>query len=190
LHFSNYAYIQHLKRVLPRGARIADICTGPGTIGLALMAECELQQVSLIDINPRAVQMCRQNAASHFADEERVRIFESDVFLDVPSSVKWDWIVGNPPHNLDPAGLRGRMQMELYVQAHDPNLAFHRRFFVEALEHIDVGGRICLLENGDQDCITASLIEELLRELPQYRINEWHFLPASQFYVIDVMRVQ
>jgi hypothetical protein len=56
-----------------------------------------------------------------------------------------------------------------------------------ALDRLD--GQICFVENGDEDCITAEHIAKLLQEFPQYSIRGWHFLPASQYYVITITRV-
>jgi glycosyltransferase involved in cell wall biosynthesis len=189
LHYSNFAYIQHLKTVIGPGSRVADICSGPGTIGLSLFKEMRLAELALIDINPKSAQMCRRNAKRNFGPDAPILVYQSDVFQRVPKAKAWDVIVGNPPHNLDVHGLGRHMPKLEFLQAHDANLQFHRRFLAQAQARLPIGGRIILLENGEGGCVTAGHLGRLLREFPAYRMRHCEFLPSSQFYVVEIERV-
>ena len=178
-----------MKTLVQPRLRVADICCGPGTVGLSLLRESKIASVDLIDINPRAIEMAAANIESNFGAGAPARAITSDVFANVPSGTTWDLIIGNPPHNLDPRGANRHLEKSVFVQAHDPDMAFHRDFFDKAADYLIDGGRICLLENGDAECITHAHIEALLREQRRYQIEDWAHLPLSQFYYITIRKV-
>jgi hypothetical protein len=190
LHFSNYAYINYLKTLITScSSKILDICTGPGTIGLSLAKECNLNEVTLIDINPLSIDSVKENVALNFDSSFTAHIYESDVFDSLPEFLSYDLIVGNPPHNLDIQATNKHLPKNLYVQAHDPNLLFHKKFFDQAKSRLNKGGKICLLENGDEGCITIDHIYELLKDFSEYTFESHKVMPASQFYVVTISLV-
>lgn len=190
LHYSNYAYIQYLKRFIRPGMTVADVFTGPGTIGLSLMKETAADSVALIDLNPEAVRMCRENIALNFPNRSTISVHESDVLASIPRGTGWDLIVGNPPHNYDRESVRASLTEAVYIQAHDPGMAAHRRLFSQARDHLELGGTICLLENGEDTCIQPNHLLDLLHEFPSLEANGCEFLPMSQFYVFSAIRVR
>lgn len=186
LHFSNFAYIQHLKSIVSPDMSVVDICTGPGTIGLSLMRESKIGNLALIDLNPKAIKMCRKNIELNFPSKKNISTYISDIFESVPADLTWDLIIGNPPHNLDEGNHNKNLPVVEYIQAHDPNLEFHKKFFAQSKSRLNPGGRICLLENGDKGCITANHIEAILDDALE--IESWDFLPESQFYIITIKK--
>jgi release factor glutamine methyltransferase len=82
-----------------RRLRILDVGAGSGAGGLYAAAAANLRPiVTLSDINRRALQFCRINAAINSVPD--VAIVESDLFDDVEGS--FDLIVANPPYLVDP----------------------------------------------------------------------------------------
>lgn len=77
---------------IPEGD-ILDVGCGYGPIGLALAKEQKSRQVTMVDVNLRALDLAKQNAANNSI--ENVDIFESDVYKDVDK--KYALIVSNPP---------------------------------------------------------------------------------------------
>ncbi len=186
LHYSNYAYINHLKRLLRPGMRVLDAFSGPGTIGLPLARECGLKMISLFDCNPAAVEMVRVNGRANFDRSVTITAYCSDLFADLPADARFDLIIGNPPHNLDRGGENRHLDTLTYIQSHDPELDIHRRFFTEALQHLAPGGRICLLENGESGCIEIKHLRELLKEYPKLEICDWQWMSGSWFYAVTI----
>lgn len=88
--------------------RVLDLCCGSGCIGLAVAAHAPGARVDLADISPEALRVARRNAARHHL-EDRVRLFESDLF-DALEGRRYDLIVTNPPYV--PAGSHDRLPRE------------------------------------------------------------------------------
>jgi len=73
---------------------LLDVGCGYGPIGLALARSYPNIQIHMIDINERAIQLAKENAAQNHIDN--VSIFESDVFENVINH-NYVAIVTNPP---------------------------------------------------------------------------------------------
>lgn len=76
-------------------ARILDLGTGTGAIGLALLKECPKASAVMCDISEEALSVARENAYMN-STADRAEIVKSDWFADV--SGIFDIIVSNPPY--------------------------------------------------------------------------------------------
>ena len=135
------------RQPLAAGARILDIgCgAGPGGLAAALTAKAVRPELVLADINPRALDFARANAA--LAGLTNVTFQHSDLFASLTG--RFDLIVANPPYLLD-AGERtyrhggGALGSELSL-----------RIVREGLPRLAPGGRLILytgapiVEGGD-----------------------------------------
>lgn len=85
-----------LKVLLPLnlGKNILDLGCGYGTLGLTLAVAKKEARVTLADINPRALNMCKRNAELHNLSN-RVTILQSDIYEKIEGP--YDSIVVNPP---------------------------------------------------------------------------------------------
>ena len=85
-----------LKVLLPLdlGNNILDLGCGYGTLGLTLAMAKKEARVTLADINPRALNMCRKNAEL-LNLSQRVTILQSDIYEKIEGP--YDSIVVNPP---------------------------------------------------------------------------------------------
>ena len=85
-----------LKVLLPLdlGNNILDLGCGYGTLGLTLAMAKKEARVTLADINPRALNMCRRNAEL-LNLSQRVTILQSDIYEKIEGP--YDSIVVNPP---------------------------------------------------------------------------------------------
>jgi 16S rRNA G1207 methylase RsmC len=78
----------------PAGApRILDLGCGYGPIALALAVHCPRARVDAVDVNERALALCRDNAAA-LGVADRVRVLRPD---DVEPEARYDAIWSNPP---------------------------------------------------------------------------------------------
>lgn len=77
-------------------ARILDLCTGSGCIGIACAVAFPDARVDLADLSPEALAVAQRNIAGHGL-EQRVRALRSDVFEGLKDEV-YDLIVSNPPY--------------------------------------------------------------------------------------------
>ena len=89
----SYAF---LKVLLPLdlGKHILDLGCGYGTIGLTLAKAHEQARITLADVNPRAVALCKRNAEK-LKLSPRVTILQSDIYEKIEGP--YDSIVVNPP---------------------------------------------------------------------------------------------
>ena len=76
------------------GTTILDLGAGVGPIGLILAHLDPHRHVVLADVNDRALNCCRKNAAT-LGVEQQVEIIHSDVYLNLDTS--FSTIVTNPP---------------------------------------------------------------------------------------------
>ncbi len=83
---------------LPPRARIADLCTGSGCIGIALAHYRPDITVTAVEIVPSTAAIARENAA-RLDVADRFTVLEADVTGDVFSTdTKFDCITANPPY--------------------------------------------------------------------------------------------
>jgi len=77
--------------------RILDLCTGSGCIGIATALAFPFSEVDISDISADALAVARDNVATYEL-EDRVTLFQSDVFDGIPAERQYDLIVSNPPY--------------------------------------------------------------------------------------------
>ena len=77
------------------GARILDLCTGSGIIGISLKKICFGAEVTMTDVSDAALEVARENAEANKAE---VRIIKSDMFEGLDPGEKFTMIVSNPPY--------------------------------------------------------------------------------------------
>jgi 16S rRNA (guanine1207-N2)-methyltransferase len=79
---------------IPEGTpRILDLGCGYGPIALAIAAHCPGALIDAVDVNERALALCRENAQS-LGVADRVRVLRPD---QVEPDLRYDEIWSNPP---------------------------------------------------------------------------------------------
>ena len=85
-------------REMPSPARVLDLCTGSGCIGLAIAHHLDKCNVTLCDVSTKALAVAKQNIAS-LRLKSRVTAFEADVTKPAAKFLgQFDLIVSNPPY--------------------------------------------------------------------------------------------
>ena len=90
--------------------RVLDLCTGSGSLGIAIAMHTDVSHVILADISPKALAVARRNIRRHNLSS-RVACVRTDVMRPASISLgQYDLIVANPPYipsgdiaNLDPS---------------------------------------------------------------------------------------
>ncbi len=146
-------------------ACVLDICTGPGTIAIALAANAPHAAIVATDVSEAALATARRNAERNGV-AERIEFVRSDLFARVdsgPALGQFDLIVSNPPYVV--SGDIGSLEPD--VRNFEPRgaldggpdgLDFFRRIGAAAKSHLRPEG-LLVLEVGDgQD----GAVEEIL----------------------------
>ncbi len=149
---------------LPASARILDLCTGSGCIGLAVASRVNDARVTLADISLEALQVAKKNVAAHKLSG-RVTCVQANA-LEKPAAFlgKFDLIVSNPPYITTDE----MSQLPSSVADFEPHLALHGGadgldFYRAITENFTAalkpGGYLCFEFGMDQGDAVCSLLE-------------------------------
>lgn len=123
-------------------ARVLDLCTGSGCIGIACAEVFDEAEVDLADISNKALAVARRNVQRHVLGN-RVRVIKSDLFSSLDHE-SYDLIVSNPPYV--PEGEWRRLAEEfkhepkLALAAGDDGMDIVERILSEAARHLNPNG--------------------------------------------------
>lgn len=93
IDYGTRALIERLP--LPLNGTVLDVGCGYGVIGLTVASFSPETNVTMVDVNRRALELCRSNAERNRLGD-RVDILESDG-LSALAERDFDWILTNPP---------------------------------------------------------------------------------------------
>lgn len=136
-------FVLHLN--LSAGAKILDVGTGSGCIGITLKLERPDFIVHLSDISPDALDMARQNARELMHGEvgENLRFIQSD-FLDDIKDTDYTAIVSNPPY-IHPDEYD---DLDDEVRIYEPHSALFHSDPLELYEQLMQDSRLRLIPEG------------------------------------------
>ncbi|KAA0012530.1 50S ribosomal protein L3 N(5)-glutamine methyltransferase [Billgrantia pellis] len=133
-------------------ARVLDLCTGSGCIGIATALYLSGGEVDLADISADALAVAKQNIQRHDVGL-RVRAVLSDLFAGLAGQ-RYDLIVSNPPYvdarDLATMPAEYRHEPELALGAGADGLDIVRRILREARDHLTDDG-VLIVEVGNSD---------------------------------------
>lgn len=134
----------------PEPQRLLDLCCGGGCIGLAAAHYLPGLTVDLVDLDPNALQLARENT-SLLGLESRVNIVQSDLF-EALGQVRYDLILSNPPY-VDAGDLASmpaeyHHEPELALGSGADGLALSRRILARAADFLQDTG-LLVLEVGN-----------------------------------------
>ncbi|WP_275287908.1 50S ribosomal protein L3 N(5)-glutamine methyltransferase [Halomonas elongata] len=133
-------------------ARVLDLCTGSGCIGIATALHLPTCEVDLADVSADALTVARQNVNRHDVGD-RVQAVASDVF-DGLEGRRYDLIVANPPYvdarDLATMPAEFRHEPGLALGAGADGLDIVRRILRQSREHLTDDG-VLIVEVGNSD---------------------------------------
>lgn len=91
LDFGSHVLIQTLLQEDLSGKGL-DMGCGVGVIGISILAEHKRVEMDMVDINNRALRLCRSNVVRN---ELKANVFLSDGFKNIQET--YDFVVSNPP---------------------------------------------------------------------------------------------
>lgn len=145
---------------------ILDLCTGSGAIAVSLAKYLKDVQITATDISKEALRVAKKNAVSNEV-EQKITFIESDLFKKL-TNTKFDIIISNPPYIKKDIikSLSKDVQNEPHIALDGgyDGLKFYRLISNMAIEHLTLGGYLCLEIGYDQ----KESVLEILKEHPQY----------------------
>jgi release factor glutamine methyltransferase len=149
---------------------IADIGTGSGCLAVSLACERPDSRVWATDLSADALKEARKNVV-RYGLEERISLQHGDLLGPLPSSLRLDGIVANPPYVTE-AELP---ELQPEVRDYEPRLALsglgdaagsdgtalHRRILAEAPPFLKPGGFVLLEVGLGQAKRVAAIAQEL-----------------------------
>lgn len=144
-------------------AKILDLCTGSGCIGIACAYAFPTAEVVLSDISQDALEVAKENIARHHL-EQRVEAIASNLFTDLETGAKFDLIVSNPPY-VDVQDLAAmpeeyHQEPELALAAGDDGLDLVRIILLDARQHLNDGG-LLVVEVGNSETHLEALFPQV-----------------------------
>ncbi len=128
--------LRHAKRLVE--GDVLEMGTGSGYIAIELSRMPRVRRVVGVDIDPKAVEMARNNALEAGVSGE-VRFLESDLFQNLGDS-RFDWVLFNPPYLPSEGAID-----ELSWAGGGTGGELLTRFLSEAPPHLSPGGCILAL---------------------------------------------
>lgn len=90
--------VEHALAQLPLGARVADLCTGSGCIGISISHFRPDVRVTAVELYENAARAAERNAR-RLGVEERFTVLRGDVTKTLfPSGTVFEMVVSNPPY--------------------------------------------------------------------------------------------
>lgn len=127
--------IEKLKKLKNQKLTILDLCTGTGCIALSLAQAFPQAHVYAVDITSAACNLAYKNAKTNGITN--VTIVKSDLYATLPSDLKFDFIVSNPPYvtelewqTLDP--LIKKWEDKRALVAEDDGIALIKKIIYQA----------------------------------------------------------
>lgn len=139
-------YITSIQRLHPNRIfnECLEWCSGPGFIGYSILGVGLAKKVSFSDIYEPALEQCRWSAKNSNLDQ-KISIYNSYNFDNIPKDKRFDLIVSNPPHFTEHAYYQ-------YIMKQDPrkyldkNWEIHINFYSNAVNYLADNGSIILQE--------------------------------------------
>ena len=128
--YGSYAFLKTLEHA-ELGNKILDVGCGYGVLGIIIKKLKPASQLTMVDINPRAIELAKINAINN---EVEVNIKESDCYKEINDHDYTD-IITNPP-------IRAGKEI-IY------------RIFEEAYEHLMPGGNLWVVIRKQHGALSA-----------------------------------
>jgi release factor glutamine methyltransferase len=161
--------IQKLTELNQPNLVLLDMCTGSGCVAIALAQAFPKGEIYASDISPAALALAQENALKNGCSS--LKIIQSDLFEQLPTQVKFDCIVSNPPyvtqadwHTLEPVITQWEDPNALVAQ--QEGLAIIQCIIKEAPHWLKRGKRLrgvphLLIEHGNTQ---GEQVQKLMQE--------------------------
>lgn len=175
-HFSSKILARYIASLDLSGCRVLDMGTGSGIIGIT--AALQGAGVIAVDINPEAVRLASSNAQTHQV-AAKMRALCGDLFSSLSPSLKFDWIIFNPPFFPRPAA----PSLQAAYNAGD-DYGIIADFLQQAKNFLAPAGKVLMIFSSDMD---LNELQNLLARF-HYRVAHCEIKPHlfEMFYLVQL----
>ena len=142
--------------------RVLDLCTGGGSIALAMAVHQPQWKIDAVDLSPAALSLAAENLEQQQLGD-RVRLIESDLFAALSGEV-YDLLVSNPPYitRAEYAAMPREYAHEprLGLESGDDGLDATLRILRDAPAHLSENA-LLIVEVGEAERALNRLLPEL-----------------------------
>ncbi len=139
--------------------RVIDLGTGSGCVAIAMAKERELLEIDAVDISAGACEVARENVSKYGLDD-RVRVYEGDLFTALPTGERYGMIVANPPYvvdaEIDELEQEVRLEPRIALAGGEDGLDVVKRILDLAPRYLESGGWL-LLEIDPRQASTVAM---------------------------------
>ncbi len=160
----------------PKNLKILDIFSGSGCIGIALLKNLKNIELDFSEININFIKQIKKNIKINFLENKLIKfkIYKSDIFKNINSKKKYDFILANPPYidknsknKIEKSVLNFENHSTLFAKYN--GLYFIKKIIIEGLNYLNDNGEIWI-EFGSKQKIS---IEKILKNK---KIKKYKFL--------------
>lgn len=140
--------------------KVLDIGTGSGCIPCAI-AQGGDYDITSVDISSKALEVAKENV-KRFELDNKIKLLESDLFLNIPKSENFDVIVSNPPYIPVGTDLQKEVTFEpsSALFANHNGLEFYEKIIPQSREFLKDGGFVAFEIGYNQGEDVYNLLEQ------------------------------
>ncbi|MBB1629709.1 50S ribosomal protein L3 N(5)-glutamine methyltransferase [Cupriavidus sp. UME77] len=131
---------------------VLELCTGSGCLPIIAAHVWPKARIDAVDISPDALAVARRNVAD-YKMEDRISLYEGDLYAPLPAGAKYDVILTNPPYVNETSmqALPAEYQAEprIALAGGDDGMDVVRRIIAGAKAHLNPGGAL-VVEIGNE----------------------------------------
>ena len=152
--------VEEVINVCKENAKVLDLCTGSGAIGISIAKNIENSEVTLSDISKKALEIAKKNAISNEVTD-KCKFVLSDMFENIQD--KFDVIASNPPYIktkvINTLDKEVQNEPHLALDGGEDGLYFYKVIAENAYKYLNKNGILALEIGYDQKEEVINLLE-------------------------------
>jgi hypothetical protein len=172
---------EEVQKRIVRG-NILELCSGPGFMGAYLNDIGLADKLYLSDVNIENEECIDRTIKQNGL--KNVKFIQSSVFEMIPTELKFDTIISNPPHFATNRVEGYRSNHEKLISL-DEDMKIHKCIFEDADKYLNPNGRLILVENATG--ISEEDIKKLIGNkwgIEYVEYSDYNWKGKSTFYTI------
>lgn len=131
---------------------VLELCTGSGCLPIIAAHVWPAARIDAVDISPDALAVARRNVAD-YKMEDRIALYEGDLYAPLPSGATYDVILTNPPYvneqSMRELPAEYLAEPRLALAGGDDGMDIVRRIVAGARKRLNPGG-VLVVEIGNE----------------------------------------